>query len=334
MGQAVLFRAAHHSAMLEIELARRGIPFVKYGGLKFLEAAHVKDMLCFLRILENPWDEISWFRVLQLLNGVGAATAHSVMKGLGVRRDEPLNDSPDVQPSPLSLLESQIGRVTKAAREELAGLAEAFADCTVSEDMPPAVQIERLRCFYEPIFHRTYDDPVVRLRDLEQLAQIASGYPTRSRFISDLTLDPPVSTGDYAGPPLLDEDYLTLSTIHSAKGCEWDVVHILHAADGMIPSDMAAGDEEELEEELRLFYVAMTRARHDLHVYFPLRYYHRRSGLDDAHSYAQLTRFMPGKVRGLFEERAPAAREEHVPEPVGVTGTPKAVESFLAGLWG
>jgi DNA helicase-2/ATP-dependent DNA helicase PcrA len=330
--QAVLFRASHHSATLEVELARRNIPFVKYGGLKFLEAAHVKDMLCFLRILENPWDEVSWFRILQLLNGVGAATAHSVMKALGVRRQEPVGDDGELERSPLAILAAVTPRVPRPAREELRDLSAAFNDC-LDDDVAPAVQVERLRKFYEPIFHRTYDNAHVRLRDLEQVTQIASGYPTRSRFISDLTLDPPVSTGDYAAPPLLDEDYLILSTIHSAKGMEWDVVHVIHAADGMIPSDMAAGDEDEIEEELRLFYVALTRARRDLHVYFPLRYYHRRSGFDDAHSYAQLTRFIPADVKTFFEEKAAPAVAAEAASPVGVTGTPVAVEDFLAGLW-
>jgi DNA helicase-2/ATP-dependent DNA helicase PcrA len=333
MEQAVLFRASHHSAALEIELARRGIPFVKFGGLKFLEAAHVKDMLCFLRILENPWDEVSWFRVLQLLNGVGAASAHTVMRSLGVRRTEARNDETPGPRSPLAILATDPPRVPRAGREELVEMSSALLDCSSDDDTPPAVQVERLRKFYEPIFHRIYDNAAVRLRDLEQLAQIASGYPTRSRFIADLTLDPPASTGDYAGPPLLDEDYLILSTIHSAKGCEWDVVHVIHAADGMIPSDMAAGDEDEIEEELRLFYVALTRARRDLHVYFPLRYYHRRSGLDDAHNYAQLTRFLPRDLLPLFEQRAEEAQNEPAPEPVGVSGTPRAVEDFLAGLW-
>ncbi len=137
----------------------------------------------------------------------------------------------------------------------------------------------------------------MRLRDLEQLEQIASRYRSRQAFITDLTLDPPTSTQDLAGDPLLEEDYLVLSTIHSAKGCEWDAVYILHAADGMIPSDMALGDPEGLEEERRLFYVAMTRARNELKVYFPLRYYRSRRGRGDSHSFAQLTRFVHAEAR-------------------------------------
>jgi DNA helicase-2/ATP-dependent DNA helicase PcrA len=171
-------------------------------------------------------------------------------------------------------------------------------------------QIERIRKFYEPICQRLYDNAGPRLRDIDQLLHIASRYGSResasarSRFITDLTLDPPQSTSDLAQPPYLEEDYLILSTIHSAKGCEWNVVHILHAADGMIPSDMAVGDEAGVDEERRLFYVAMTRAKDMLYVYFPLRYYHTRFGMGDPHNFAQLTRFLPLPVRALFQQPA------------------------------
>src|SRR5205085_1025606 len=164
----------------------------------------------------------------------------------------------------------------------------------------PAAQLERIRRFLGSVFERRYSSPASRLRDLGQLELLASGSASRGAFLSDLTLDPPASTGDLAGPPLLDEDYLILSTIHSAKGCEWDVVHVIHAADGMIPSDMATGDAESIEEERRLFYVALTRARDMLYVYFPLRFYRRPHGRDDAHHYAQLTRFLPESVQSLF----------------------------------
>jgi len=148
-------------------------------------------------------------------------------------------------------------------------------------------------------------------------------------------LDPPSSTGDLAGPPLLDEDYVVLSTIHSAKGGEWDVVHLIHAADGMIPSDMATGDADEIEEERRLLYVAMTRARDALAVYFPLRYYRRRRGLDDPHTYAQLTRFLSEPARASFDERTAYLDDAGGPDrQLEVTGDgAKGVERFLAGLW-
>ena len=325
--QAVLFRTGHHSAHLEIELTRRNIPFVKYGGLKFVEAAHVKDVVALLRIMENPHDELAWFRVLQLIENIGPVTATRVMEHVGVRRRE--NPTPDR--SPLKRFIEEPPSIPKPGYDELVSLGEAFADC-VEREATPAVQVERLRRWCEPVFVRTYDNPAARIADLVQLEQIAAGYHARGRFIADLALDPPSSTGDLAGPPLLDEDYLILSTIHSAKGCEWDSVYVIHAADGMLPSDMATGDDEEIEEERRLFYVALTRARNELGVYFPLRYYHRRMGTDDPHSYAQLTRFVDDRVRGLFDQRALEGTEEPAlpeTEHAGVQG----ITNFLADLF-
>jgi DNA helicase II / ATP-dependent DNA helicase PcrA len=324
--QAVLFRAAHHSDRLEIELARRNIPFVKYGGLKFLEAAHVKDVVALLRILENPFDEVSWFRILQLLDGVGPANARRLMDGLGIRRA----NSPGGSPVHRLLVDPP--DVPASAGVELAGLRSALRDCAGQSAPPPAGQVDRLRQWLEPIFERLYPNARERLRDLEQLEMIAGGYPSRDRFISDLTLDPPVSTGDLAGPALLDEDYVILSTIHSAKGCEWDVVYVVHAADGMIPSDMATGDAEQIEEERRLLYVALTRARDSLYVTFPLRYYRRPRGLEDAHSYGQLTRFIPEQVRGLFDQRSTYVDEDREAMGISLDGT-GAVEYLLSELW-
>ena len=321
--QAVLFRAGHHSDVLEVELARRNIPFVKYGGLKFLESAHVKDALAVLRIVENPRDEVSWFRVLQLLDGVGPAGARRVMAGLGV----------SVPGDPLVRLLEHAVAVPARARAELDELRATVRDCS-AEDLAPAPQVERVRRFLEPLLRRRYDQPEPRLRDLEQLEQLATGFPSRERFISDLTIDPPISTSDLAGPPLLDEDYVILSTIHSAKGGEWDVVHVLHAADGMIPSDMATGDDERLEEERRLFYVALTRARDALHVYFPLRYHRSNRGLEDKHWYAQLTRFLPEDIRSLFRLRSTYSDLDQDERPlVATAGTTERVDAFLAGLW-
>ncbi len=334
MRQAVLFRAGHHSDLLEVELARRNIPFHKYGGLKFIEAAHIKDMLAFLRILENPYDEISWFRILQMLEGIGPRSAQRLMDALGVRRPaEPREGEPPTGISPLRRLFTDPPAPPPAAKDGFESLRQALADCsgsrtdaagnvapsaeTPEKELPLPVQVERLRRFYEPIFEKLYENPGIRLRDIEQLEQIASGYRSRSRFIADLTLDPPTSTSDLAQPPHLEEDWLNLSTIHSAKGCEWDVVHIIHAADGMIPSDMATGSDEEIEEERRLFYVAMTRAKDWLYVYFPLRYYHRRGKMHDRHSYAQLTRFVTPQVRSLFDERSTGVIEQDAAHPTG-----------------
>jgi DNA helicase-2/ATP-dependent DNA helicase PcrA len=287
--QAVLFRAGHHSDMLEVELARRNIPFHKYGGLRFVEAAHVKDLLALLRIIENPGDEVSWFRVLEMLDGVGPRSARKVVDFLHAAGSlEGLADCP----------------VPPAAREGFAELAAVLlAVARAGRGLPVAAQIEQLRRYYEPLLTRLYDNPTPRARDLEQLESIAGRYRSRESFVTDLTLDPPQSTADLAGAPYRDDDFLVLSTMHSAKGCEWKAVYVIHAADGMMPSDMATGDEEEIEEERRLFYVAITRARDRLYVLFPLRYYTRKHWLGDAHLYAQLTRFIPPDVAPLFEQQ-------------------------------
>lgn len=371
--QAVLFRAGHHSGNLEVLLARRNIPFHKYGGLKFIESAHIKDMLAFLRILENPYDELSWFRVLLLLDGVGPKGARKILAHLGVRpmAEEAAGESEAAVPpgpaetserpasveaaepehlvSPLRRLFDAPPRVTPAARDQFHDLRAALADCcrvklpkkegspasAAGKDLPLSAQIERLYQFYEPIFRRIYENAPVRLRDLEQLQQIAAGYESRQRFITDLTLDPPTSTSDLAGPPYLEEDYLILSTIHSAKGCEWDVVHIIHAADGMIPSDMATEDDQGIDEERRLFYVAMTRAKDHLYVYFPLRYYHAKWRMGDSHSYAQLTRFLTPQVRALFESRGfRSARSGRGPIFSRQADNVQAVQSDLKRLFG
>jgi DNA helicase-2/ATP-dependent DNA helicase PcrA len=316
--QAVLFRAGHHSDLLEIELSRRNIPFVKYGGLTFMEAAHVKDALAVLRVVENPRDEVSWFRVLQLLDGVGPATARRLLER--VRSGT----------GPLHRFGDRSVDVPTAARRGLDELGEVVRAC--GDGVPPAAQLERVRRFLEPLLRRRYDDAEPRLRDLEQLEQVAGGYPDRRSFVADLALDPPSSTADLAGPPLLDEDYLVLSTIHSAKGGEWDVVHVIHAADGVIPSDMATGDVERIEEERRLFYVALTRARTALHVYVPLRYHRPNRRFEDRHMHAQLTRFLPQDVRALFDRRTTVTV---VPdgEPSPVAAVAGAPDEGLRALW-
>ncbi|MGH2680536.1 MAG: ATP-dependent helicase [Actinomycetota bacterium] len=325
-GQAVLFRAAHHSDHLEVELARRNIPFVKYGGLKFMEAAHVKDALACLRIVENPFDEVSWFRVLQLLDGMGPASARRLMDDLEVRR----GDDADAA-SPLTRFLSEPIAVPRGAADGIRELRAALGDCLDGDALPPAGQLACIRTFLEPVVARTYGAAAARIRDLEQLELLASESASRGQFLADLTLDPPSSTGDLAGPPHLDEDYLVLTTIHSAKGLEWDVVHVIHAADGMIPSDMSTGDDDEIEEERRLLYVALTRARDALHVTYPQRYYRRPKGLEDPHSYSQRSRFLPDEVLEHLDVVGP--RVVALPDaPLPLTASAD-VDAFLAGLW-
>ena len=347
--QAVLFRASSHSELLELHLTRRNVPFVKYGGLKFLEAAHVKDLLALLRVLDNPRDELAWFRALQLLEGVGAATARRVMGELGlgtVGVGQPAE--PNV--TPLGRLLAAPPRVPPAARPELGGLRSALAACADGSlpggaTPPPAVQVERLSRWLGPVLDRTYDHAAARRADLQQLEGVAANAPSRSRFVSDLTLDPPSSTADLAGPPLIDEDWLVLSTVHSAKGGEWDVVHVLHASDGMFPSDMATGDPEGIEEERRLLYVAVTRARSALEVNVPLRYHFKRRPLTDAHGYAQVSRFLSPAVRDRMDTEHAEGRQA-VDDAVGpdgqvpdgqvavVDGGLAGVDRMLADLWG
>ena len=312
--QAVLFRTGHHSDGLELELARRNIPFVKFGGLKFLEAAHVKDLLALVRILENPTDELAWHRVLRLLDGVGPATIRRLVDELGI--------ADPTAPALGRLLGDDCPRFPAAAAGDLAGLRSALGDCA-GDDLAPATQIERLGRACVPLFTRAYPTTAsARLADLGHLQTLAAGAPSRSRFLAELTLDPPSATGDLAGPPHLDDDYLVLSTIHSAKGGEWRVVHLIHASDGNIPSDMSLSTPAEVEEERRLLYVALTRARDTLVVSYPLRYYVRRGLLDDVHTYGQPSRFL-APAASTFE--TVAVGEEIVADD--------PVASELAALW-
>jgi DNA helicase-2/ATP-dependent DNA helicase PcrA len=285
-------RTAHHSDVLEVELGRRNIPFVKFGGLKFLEAAHVKDVLCVLRWAENPRDEMAAFRVLQLLPGLGPASARHVLDALE-RAAFDLAVLPQVD-------------VPAAARADWPAFAGLLATLHRAAEWPG--QFGAVRRWYEPHLERLYDAPHVRIADLEQLERLAGDQGSREGFLTDLTLDPPSALGDEAGQPLLDEDYLILSTIHSAKGQEWDAVYVLHVVDGCIPSDMATGTPEEIEEERRLLYVAMTRARDSLYVLQPHRFFAGGRPTGDAHVYAPRTRFIPASVAELFERAVATPR--------------------------
>lgn len=279
--QAVLFRSSSHSAALELELIKREIPFHKWGGLKFLEAAHVKDFIAFVRLLENPRDEISWFRVLQLFDGVGPSAASKIFEFLA-------SQSFDIT----SIGKAPVG--TKI-RGEIAGIGKLFTDAA-SESIELQAQLDRVSALYLPLLEKNYDNPQPRKNDINHIAGLARSHASRSRFLAEITLDPPHSTSDLAGEPTREEDCLILSTIHSAKGCEWDAVYLIHAADGCLPSDMSTGDEASIEEELRLAYVAMTRARDHLHVTWPLRFYSRPMGFSDGHTYGQCSRFFTKEV--------------------------------------
>jgi DNA helicase-2/ATP-dependent DNA helicase PcrA len=286
--QAVLFRTSSHSGPLEVELTRRNIPFVKFGGLKFLDAAHIKDLMALLRFVQNPRDRVSGFRLMNLLAGIGPASATKIL------------DHADASLDLVAALET-VSVPSKAA----AGFADFVA---VVRDLkhgeaPWPTELERARLWYEPHLERMHEDAETRLADLLQLEQIASGYASRERFLTELTLDPPDAVSDQAGVPLLDEDYLILSTIHSAKGQEWKSVHVLNVVDGCLPSDLGTGAAAELEEERRLLYVAMTRAKEDLALIIPQRFYtHGQSPTGDRHVYANRTRFIPKSLLGFFEK--------------------------------
>jgi DNA helicase-2/ATP-dependent DNA helicase PcrA len=298
LDQAVLFRTGHHSDLLELELGRRNIPYLKFGGLKFLEAAHVKDLVAMLRLLDNPFDELAWNRILRALSGVGPATIARALETLGVTEAGAAPEGID----PLAAFLRQRPPLPPSAREEADTLAEALADCVgpPGEEPAPAVQVERAGKWLTSTFERRYDRAEIRAADLVQLQVTAEGYSSRSRFLSELVLEPPASTGDLADEPHLDDDYVTLSTVHSAKGGEWDAVHVIHATDGNFPADMSLSTPGGLEEERRLMYVALTRARDVLTLYAPLRYHHSRAR-GDRHSYAPISRFL-SPLRHLFDQ--------------------------------
>ncbi len=285
--QAVLFRTSSHSGPLEIELTRRNIPFVKFGGLKFLDAAHVKDMLALLRFVENPRDRVAGFRLMQLLPGVGPASAQKAL------------DHMIASPDPITAL--ALAPSPPRAAHDWRCFVDVVSEIKSGRAGWPA-ELELARRWYEPHLDRIHEDALTRRADLIQLESIAAGYPSRERFLTELTLDPPDATSDQSGVPLLDDDYLILSTIHSAKGQEWKSVYVLNVVDGCMPSDLGTGTSAEIEEERRLLYVAMTRAKDDLHLMVPQRFFtHGQQSNGDRHVYASRTRFIPEALLHLFE---------------------------------
>ena len=320
--QAVLARTSHDSDLLELELTRRKIPYVKYGGLKYLEAAHVKDFVALLRLADNGADDIAWFRVLQLVEGLGPASARKaigVMAGAapaGPRRARPTRATRPAR-APRAVSPPARGRRPprggsrrcrtgshagpQRARSSRAGHGRAptrsIAALGIARDQArPGLRAEGLRDVLAPLVRARYPDGAIRVQDLDQLVAAAHQATDPRHFVAELVLDPPQSSADLAQPPHLDDDYLTLSTIHSAKGLEWDHVHVLAVYDGNFPACMAAGTSEQIDEERRLLYVAMTRARRTLSMYVPVRYHHRPRGIDDAHGYGKASRFLTDEV--------------------------------------
>ena len=314
--QAVLFRTSSHSGGLEVELTRRNIPFVKFGGLKFLEAAHVKDVFAFLHWAQNPRDRVAGFRVLQLLPGIGPGIAGKLL------------DAVDASPRALTALTDM---PVPARSEGWDALVAVITDLAASRDWPAA--FTRARSWYEPVLEEAHEDAAVRLLDLLQLEQIASGYPSRERFLTELTLDPPEASSDLSGAGPKDEDYLILSTIHSAKGQEWRSVHVLNVVDGCIPSDLGTGSTHELEEERRLLYVAMTRARDQLHLVMPQRFFvTQQTRHGDRHLYAQRTRFITRSMLPLYDDILwPPLKPLAMSQP---DATPRIdLKASMRGMW-
>lgn len=321
--QAVLFRAAHHSAALEIELARRNIPFVKFGGLRFLDSVHVKDVLAVLRWAQNPRDRVAGFRVLQLMPGVGPATAARVLDAVAAAGE---------LPAPLLAYDPPA-----RAHAEWPDFALLMGEIGALRTPWPA-EFEQVRRWYEPHLERNHEDAAMRHADILQMESLAATFPSRERFLTELTLDPPDATSGEAGVPLVDEDYLILSTIHSAKGQEWRNVFVLNGVDGCIPSDLGTGSQEEIDEERRLLYVAMTRAKEDLHIVVPQRFYvHNQSAQGDRHVWASRTRFIPASLLPLFDAHAwPRVAPAAPPTATGLAAAAKArvdIAAQLKAMW-
>jgi len=320
---AVLVRAGYMSADLEIELTNRKVPFEKWGGLKFLEAAHVKDVLAFLRVIENPRDEVSWYRILMLLPGIGDITARAMLAAMAERSWDSAAFA-EFEPPPRAHdahrdLCKMLRRLSSSQRGE-GGVGE---------------DIDDIRTLYDSVLAERYDRSEPRLADLDQLRVIAAGYPNRSAFLAALALEPPSNTQDLAGSGESEDDALVISTVHSAKGKEWDAVFVIWAVDGWFPSSRSAENHEELEEERRLMYVALTRARNHLAVTYPLNVYATRRGQD--YSIDQLSRFIDRGVREKMQRIVPqeagAAAPAAVAAPVS-TEPPLDLRALLRGRFG
>lgn len=287
--QAVLFRTAQHSAALEFELTRRDIPYVKYGGLKFFESSHVKDLLSLLRLVQNPAGQIAGFRCLQLVPGIGPGTARRVLSLMAAQPEQPMAALRAFVPP-------------RAARAEWRAFVAGLNDLEATEPPWPAA-LQSALAWYRPQLERLHENAALRMADLEQLCRLGAAYPSRERFLAELTLDPPQASSDEAGDPHRDEDYLILSTIHSAKGQEWTAVQILNVVDGCMPADLATGSAAEIDEERRLLYVAMTRAKRHLHLLVPQRFHvTQQARLGDRHLYAVPSRFITPPVRACCDD--------------------------------
>lgn len=282
---AVLFRSSFHSFDLEIELSRRDIPFVKRGGFKFIETAHVKDLVAHLRIIENPLDTVSWNRALLMVEGVGPKKAQDLIASFknGDRSNR----------SPLEVLRDAQGRSSRGLKD----LARALEEAGKLASLTPAEQVNEMYGYYLPILKEHYDDYPKRVRDLEHLYSMAERYPKLDAFLADLALEPPDESVKDVEALDRDDERVVLSTIHSAKGLEWQCVFVIWAVDGRFPSAYSFSTDEELEEERRLFYVSVTRAKQHLFLTYPINVYDKVTGC----VLSKPSRFLDGVSSSLFE---------------------------------
>jgi len=280
--QSVLFRSSHHTDRLELELQRRNIPYRKHGGLKFLEAAHVKDLISTLRWADNPKHRISGFRVLKMLEGIGPKSATKILDFLELNNFD------------FTKLRSY--KCSMMANPKWITLIKLLSGI-YNNELPWSEQMDVVKEWYLDILEENYDNPFVRGGDVEHLTQISQEYPSRERFLSELTLDPPSCTSDLSGEAVLDDDYLILSTIHSAKGQEWTNVFIINVADGNFPNEYSAKDHKDIEEERRLLNVAITRAKRNLQLIQPLKYWvPEQQRFGGKHVYGAKSRFLSKSV--------------------------------------
>jgi DNA helicase-2/ATP-dependent DNA helicase PcrA len=316
--QAVLFRASHHSGPLEIELSRKGIPYRKFGGLKFLEAAHIKDILAILKWATNLKDQVAGFRVLKLMPGIGPATAKRIMGEVAGA------------PRPIEVVRAH--NPPPASKGYWSGFREMI-ECLQSPLVSWPNDVSIVQDWYSPVLELLYDDPVSRAADIDQLAMISGTFSSREKFLSDLTLDLPDVTSDLADDAGLDEDYLILSTVHSAKGLEYRRVFVLNVVDGSFPSDLAIGEEATIEEERRLLYVAMTRAKSSLYLLQPRAFHVKKQQKHgDRHVLAAQTRFIPEAIIRLFERTSwPITTNNEA--PFVPLRSPVDIAKTVGGMW-
>ena len=317
--QAVLFRTGTHSNQLEIELRVRNIPFHKYGGIGYLETAHVRDLIAAFRVSLNPADEISWYRLLTRHRAIGKVSSRTLAARLveGASPDEVVAEAPPK------------ARTALATTLEFIGAA--------SQTRVPALMVEACHAAVEPLLRQHYVDWGRRAADVEGVAQAAARQRDLRSFIAEATIDPTSVAGDWAKKPHLDEDFLVLSTIHSAKGLEWRNVHLLRASDGALPSDMALTSKEGLEEEQRLFYVAATRARDSLRIYSPMRLPVHPTSMSSRHVLAKPSRFLTEQAVAVMDQvsstgllAAPVATSAGATRPVA----PSVAVPSLDALFG